>query len=78
MYFPADSFSVSTYIAGTFDYRYPVVFSDEKNHASMIAGLRNSGVEKRIFKHNSIDSLRKLLSGVENARPKIIDVESIN
>ena len=28
--FPVDSFSVSTYISGTFDYRYPVVFSDEK------------------------------------------------
>jgi len=54
-----------------------VVFSDEKNHASMIAGLRNSGVEKRIFKHNSMDSLRKLLSEVEYSRPKIIAVESI-
>ena len=35
MYFPANSFSVYTYIEGTFDYRYPVVFSDEKLFISL-------------------------------------------
>src|SRR6202047_2537654 len=36
-----------------------VVFSDALNHASMIAGIRNSGAEKRVFRHNDTADLAR-------------------
>jgi len=54
-----------------------VVLSDQKNHASMIAGIRNSRVEKHIFAHNNIDDLYKSLKKIDIKRPKIIAVESV-
>ena len=54
-----------------------VFFSDEDNHASIIAGIRNSRAEKFIFRHNDVDHLRELLSKVSPDRPKMIIFESI-
>ena len=54
-----------------------VVLSDEKNHASMIAGVRHARVEKRIFKHNDIDALHEVLKSLDRDRPKVIAVESV-
>jgi 5-aminolevulinate synthase len=54
-----------------------VIFSDAKNHASMIAGIRNGGKEKRIFKHNDVADLERLLKSVDIKRPKIIAFESV-
>lgn len=54
-----------------------IVFSDEFNHASMIAGIRASGCEQRVFRHNDIDHLRELLAAEERNIPKIIAVESV-
>ena len=45
-----------------------VVFSDEKNHASMIQGMRRSGCAKRIWRHNDLDHLAALLAAAENRR----------
>ncbi len=53
-----------------------VIFSDQLNHASMIQGVRQSGMEKRIFRHNDIAHLRFLL-GAAGKRPKLIVFESV-
>ncbi len=54
-----------------------VVFSDEYNHASMIQGIRASGCEKYIFRHNDLAHLETLIRSVERCRPKIIAFESV-
>jgi len=54
-----------------------VFFSDEKNHASMIQGIRNSGAKKVIFKHNNLDDLEKNLKKFPISQPKIIAFESV-
>ena len=54
-----------------------VVLSDEGNHASMIEGIRHSKCEKIIFGHNDPDDLRKKISKLDPAKPKLIAFESV-
>jgi 5-aminolevulinate synthase len=54
-----------------------VIFSDEKNHASMIAGIRNGAGDKRIWRNNDLADLEAKLGSVERERPKIIAFESV-
>jgi 5-aminolevulinate synthase len=54
-----------------------VVLSDAMNHASMIAGIRNSRAERLIFRHNDPDDLARLLAGLAPERPKLVCFESV-
>ncbi|MFJ8313708.1 MULTISPECIES: 5-aminolevulinate synthase [unclassified Streptomyces] len=54
-----------------------VVFSDELNHASIIDGLRHSGAEKHIFRHNDVEHLEELIAAADPTRPKLIVLESV-
>ncbi|WP_025263980.1 5-aminolevulinate synthase [Wolbachia endosymbiont of Onchocerca volvulus] len=54
-----------------------VFFSDEKNHSSMIEGIKSGKRPKYIFKHNNINHLEQLLKSVDRKIPKIIAFESI-
>ena len=54
-----------------------VIFSDELNHASMIAGIRSSGCEKRVFRHNDVAHLEDLLAAEAPETPKLVAFESV-
>jgi 5-aminolevulinate synthase len=54
-----------------------IVYSDALNHASMIAGIRNSGAEKRVFRHNDLAHLEELLAADPADAPKLIAFESV-
>jgi len=54
-----------------------VVFSDAFNHASMIAGIRNSRAEKEVFRHNDPADLARRLDRVAPDRPKLVCFESV-
>jgi 5-aminolevulinate synthase len=54
-----------------------VIFSDALNHASMIAGIRSAGCEKRVFRHNDLAHLEELLAQAPIEAPKLIAFESV-
>ncbi|GAA09912.1 5-aminolevulinic acid synthase [Acetobacter tropicalis NBRC 101654] len=64
---------------GTLGHIFPdcVIFSDALNHNSMIEGIRRSGAEKYIFRHNDYAHLDELMKQVDPARPKIVAFESV-
>ncbi len=54
-----------------------IVFSDELNHASMIAGIKGAGCEKQIFRHNDLAHLEELLAAAPEDSAKLIAFESV-
>ncbi len=54
-----------------------VFFSDERNHASIIEGIRGCRNEKKIFAHNDMQQLELLLQEVPAEQPKLIVFESV-
>jgi 5-aminolevulinate synthase len=54
-----------------------VIVSDERNHASIIEGIRVSGCEKKIFRHNDVAHLEEILTSIAADVPRIIVFESV-
>jgi 5-aminolevulinate synthase len=54
-----------------------IVFSDAANHASMIQGIRHSGADYQIFRHNDPVDLENRLVGADPWRPKLVCFESV-
>ena len=54
-----------------------VMISDERNHASMIHGIQDSRMEKKIFRHNDAVHLEEILKSIAPERSKIVVFESV-
>ena len=54
------------------------ILSDSGNHASMIQGIRNSQVQKHVFRHNDIEHLEELLKQIPHHLPKIVAFETVH
>jgi 5-aminolevulinate synthase len=58
-------------------FKETVFLSDEKNHASLIEGMRATNCQKLIFRHNDVNHLEELLKQLPSDQPKIIVFESV-
>jgi 5-aminolevulinate synthase len=54
-----------------------IIYSDAHNHASMIQGIRQSGAEKHVFRHNDFNELDRMLESANPSRPKLVCFESV-
>ncbi len=54
-----------------------IFVSDQRNHASIIEGMRAAGNEKKIFKHNDVQHLSEILASLPADQPKMLVFESV-
>lgn len=54
-----------------------IFISDEENHASIIEGIKASGSQKIIFRHNDLFHLEEILASLPASHPKFIVFESV-
>lgn len=54
-----------------------IIFSDAKNHASIISGIRHNRGTKHIFSHNNTDELESLIKQYPESQPKLIIFEGV-
>jgi len=54
-----------------------LLLSDALNHNSMIEGVRQSGCERQIWRHNDVGHLEELLKAADPKRAKLIVFESL-
>ena len=54
-----------------------LILSDALNHNSMIEGVRRSGCEKKVWRHNDVAHLEQLLAAEPIERAKLIVFESL-
>jgi 5-aminolevulinate synthase len=54
-----------------------IILSDADNHNSMIEGIRQSGCERKVWRHNDVAHLEELLKAQPPERPKLIAFESV-
>lgn len=54
-----------------------IFISDERNHASIIEGMRGCKNEKKIFRHNDMQHLEEILKNIPAEKPKLIVFETI-
>jgi len=57
--------------------RGDVIFSDERNHASLVDGVRLSAATRVVFPHNSLDELARLLRAQRQAGHAFVVTESL-
>ncbi|MDX2045589.1 MAG: 5-aminolevulinate synthase [Chitinophagaceae bacterium] len=54
-----------------------VFISDERNHASIIEGMRGCKNEKKIFRHNNTVHLEEILNAIPYGQPKLVVFETV-
>jgi 5-aminolevulinate synthase len=54
-----------------------IFISDERNHASVIEGIRSAGTKKLVFRHNDVNHLRQILASLPLEQPKLLVFESV-